>query len=55
MSKEQEKGRQRHSGLLKWVIYQQGAGEMDTYKRDRLEGEGERKDRMKRGVDIKID
>lgn len=43
--KSRGKGRQRHSGLLKakWVIYQQGAGEVDTYKRDRLEGECDRK------------
>lgn len=46
MSEEWEKGRQRHSGLLKAL---QGLSEwrMDTYKRDRLEGEGERKDRSK--------
>ncbi len=45
MSEEQEKGRQRQSGLLKatWEVYQQGAGEVNTYKRDRLEGKGERR------------
>lgn len=43
MSEEREKEGQRHSGLLKltWELLQQGAGEVDTYKRDRLEGEGE--------------
>lgn len=47
MSEEREKRRQRHSGLLKAkrVLYQQGVGEGDTYKRDRLEGEGERKEK----------
>lgn len=45
MSEEKEKEGQRQSGLLKatWVLHQEGTGEVDTYKRDRLKGERERK------------